>query len=93
MRTIVALQQYDNHSNRSIMFIGMFRRQTITLTNGACEYQLPNLVTGAGVCDFFTIEQVSGPEPGDLLPRGSYDITYQLVSNLERSSTSVHLQW
>ncbi|MBK9583581.1 MAG: hypothetical protein IPO48_17290 [Saprospiraceae bacterium] len=56
--------------------------QTITLTNGACEYQLPNLVTGAGVCDFFTIEQVSGPEPGDLLPRGSYDITYQLVSNL-----------
>ncbi|MBK7699639.1 MAG: hypothetical protein IPJ39_13340 [Saprospiraceae bacterium] len=56
--------------------------QTITLTNGACEYQLPNLVTGAGDCAYFVVKQTAGPLPGELLKKGTYTITQQLISNL-----------
>ncbi|HRO07218.1 MAG TPA: GEVED domain-containing protein, partial [Saprospiraceae bacterium] len=56
--------------------------QTITLPPGECAYQLPNLVTMAGDCKNFTIEQVSGPKPGEFLPKGTYEIKYREVSNL-----------
>ncbi|MCZ2102341.1 MAG: GEVED domain-containing protein, partial [Chitinophagales bacterium] len=56
--------------------------QTVTLADGTCEYQLPNLVTTAGDCRYFTVEQISGPTPGEFLPKGTYEIQYRIVSNL-----------
>ncbi|MCO6464895.1 MAG: lamin tail domain-containing protein, partial [Saprospiraceae bacterium] len=52
--------------------------QQITLAPGNCEYQLPNLVTLAGICEIYEIVQISGPTAGSFIAPGTYELKWEL---------------